>query len=536
MRWTAICLLEGDPQVRQAVATRPGGDLILAARDELDQHLQQERGVDLSLALAERRFARAQHIAARVVSSTGLDRRQIGERIDRIVTHRIFGPLVLLGVMWVVFRLVTDFARPFVDWIDATLSTTAGPWVASGLTAVELGGGWVERLAVDGILGGVGGMLVFVPVIVLLYLVLGVLEDTGYLARAAYVTDRALEPIGLPGKSVLPLVVGFGCNVPALVATRILDRPKDRLLTGLLVPFVSCSARLPVNVLLAAAMFPGREGIVVFALYLISVAAVFVIGLVLHYTLMRGAERAPFVLELPPYRRPSWRTVWSQTRQRSAAFIRKAGTVILGASIVVWFLLASPVCGDAGFGQVPQKDSVFGAVAGTASPAFNPAGFGAPELSGALAAGFVAKEIVVSTINQTVGGGSDGSSGQTVGPGAVGGLADTGWGLVRAAGDALRTIPGIVGINLDGSDDNNDRRVTAPLRQLFDRTSGGHPQLAAAAFLVFVLLYVPCLATVATFGREFGMRWAAFSVVLSLVIAWLAAVVVFQIGQLLEVL
>ena len=540
--------------MRSAVAARPGGATILAERDELERHLKNGKDLDLSLLLAERRFERAHDVAA-LVATAGSSRRPVGDRIDRIVTHRFLGLPVLFGVMWVMFRLVTDVAAPFVDWIDVTLTGTVGPWVASGLGAVGLGGGWLERLAVDGVLGGVGGVLVFVPVIVLLYVVLGVLEDSGYLARAAYITDRAMAPIGLPGNSVLPLVVGFGCNVPALLATRVMARPNDRLLTALLVPFVSCAARLPVYVLLAGAMFPGQEGAVVFALYLTSIAVVFLVGLVLRHTLMRGSERAPFVLELPPYRRPSARTVWSQTRQRSAAFVRKAGSVILLAAIVVWVLLAVPVRGDARFGEVAQQDSLFGAAAGITTPVFVPAGFGAPELSGALAAGFVAKEIVVSTMRQTIGGspaedtssdesgsdesgsdesGSDESGSDQTGPGFVRGLADVGGGLVRAAGDAVLAVPGIVGLQLGGAADedvNPSTDTDHALQRVFAASSGGHGQAAAAAFLVFVLLYVPCLATVATFGREFGRRWAALSVTLSLVVAWLAAVGVFQIGR-----
>jgi len=373
-----------------------------------------------------------------------------------------------------------------------------------------------------------------------------------------------MAPIGLPGNSVLPLVVGFGCNVPALLATRVMARPNDRLLTALLVPFVSCAARLPVYVLMAGAMFPGSEGAVVFALYLTSIAVVFLVGLVLRHTLMRGSERAPFVLELPPYRRPSARTVWTQTRQRSAAFVRKAGSVILLAAIVVWVLLAVPVRGSpdqgATFGEVAQQDSLFGAAAGITTVVFVPAGFGSPELSGALAAGFVAKEIVVSTMRQTIGGspaedtssdesgsdesrsdesgsdeaGSDESRSDQTGPGFVRGLADVGGGLVRAVGDAVLAVPGIVGLQLGGAADedvNPSTDTDHALQRVFAASSGGHGQAAAAAFLVFVLLYVPCLATVATFGREFGRRWAALSVTLSLVVAWLAAVGVFQIGR-----
>jgi ferrous iron transport protein B len=529
-RWTAVRFLDGDPQLREAVAGRPGGADVVAGRDALDDRLGREEGLDLSLALAEYRFARARELAARAAPATGAHR--LGERFDRIATHRVAGPLLLFTVMYLVFRLVTDVSAPYVDWIDAVLTGSVGPWAAAGLGAVGLGGTWVEHLAVDGIIGGVGGMLAFVPVIAVLYVVLGLLEDSGYLARAAYLTDRAMSPMGLPGKGVLPLVVGFGCNVPALLAARVMDRPRDRLLTALLVPFVSCTARLPVYVLLAAALFPGLEGVVVLALYATSVAAVFVVGVVLRHTLMRGTERAPFVLELPPYRRPSLRTVWTQTRQRSAAFVRKAGTVILGASIAVWFLLAIPVRGDAAFGEVGLDDSLFGASAETVGVVFTPAGFGAPELSGALAAGFVAKEIVVSTIAQTVGTAAQDEAAET--PGFVEGVTDAGTGLLVATRDAAAAIPAIVGIDLVAAEEEADDGATgAALRAVFDESSGGHPQAAAAAFLVFVLLYVPCVATVATFAHEFGRKWAGLSIALSMVVAWLAAVGVFQVGALI---
>ncbi|MBL8928300.1 MAG: ferrous iron transport protein B [Pseudonocardia sp.] len=551
-RWTAVRFLDGDPQLRKSVAERPGGATVLAARDALDERLGREEGLDLSMALAEHRFARAGELAARAIPSNGAHR--LGERVrghfnprfvpaapgeyrsalfDRIATHRVAGPLLLFTVMYLVFRVVTDVSAPFVDWIDAVLTGTVGPWVAGGLGAIGVGGGWLEHLAVDGIIGGVGGMLAFVPVIAVLYVVLGLLEDSGYLARAAYLTDRAMSPMGLPGKSVLPLVVGFGCNVPALLAARVMDRPRDRLLTALLVPFVSCTARLPVYVLLAAALFPGLEGVVVLALYVTSVAAVFAVGVVLWHTLMRGTERAPFVLELPPYRRPSLRTVWTQTRRRSAAFIRKAGTVILCASVAVWFLLAIPVRGDAAFGEVALDDSMFGAAAETVGVVFTPAGFGAPELSGALAAGFVAKEIVVSTLAQTVGTATEGQEAVEP-PGFVDGVTDAGTGLLTATLDAAAAIPAVVGIDLVGAEEQADDSSTgAALRSVFDESSGGHPQAAAAAFLVFVLLYVPCVATVATFAHEFGRRWAGFSVALSMVVAWLAAVGVFQVGALI---
>ncbi|MGD9527642.1 ferrous iron transport protein B [Pseudonocardia sp.] len=520
-------LVDYGPQIEAELAARDAAESRWTAIRRLEDGRATD--ADVALTMAERRFTRAHELAARAVAPSSTLHR-FGDRVDHIVTHRIAGPLVLFAVMWIVFRLVTDVAAPFVDWIDATLTGVVGPWLSAVLGAIGLGGTWVEALVVDGVLGGVGGMLAFVPVITILYIVLGMLEDTGYFARAAYLADKALAPVGLPGKSVLPLVVGFGCNVPALLATRVLERKRDRLLTALLVPFVSCTARLPVFVLLASVLFPGWEGSVVLGLYVLSVAAVFAVGLGLRHTLMRGTERAPFVLELPPYRRPSWRTVWMQTRQRTASFIRKAGTVILAASIVVWFFLAIPVRGDGTFGDVELDDSLFGATAESIGVVFTPAGFAAPELSGALAAGFVAKEIVVSTIYQTVGGEEEAAAEEAT-PGLVEGLAEIGIGFAEATRDAVLAIPGIVGIDLLGADDETATgTLAANLEQVFAEASWGHPQAAAMAFMVFVLLYVPCVATVATLGREFGKRWALFSVGLSMAVAWVAAVLTFWAG------
>lgn len=204
-------LVDYGPQIEAELATRGDGQSRWSAIRKLEDG--RESTADVALTMAERRFSRAHEIAARAVAPPSALHR-LGDRVDQIVTHRIAGPLVLFAVMWVVFRLVTDVAAPYVDWIDATLTGVVGPWLSAVLGAVGLGGTWVEALVVDGVLGGVGGMLAFVPVITVLYVVLGVLEDTGYFARAAYLADKALAPVGLPGKSVLPLVVGFGCNVP----------------------------------------------------------------------------------------------------------------------------------------------------------------------------------------------------------------------------------------------------------------------------------------------------------------------------------
>jgi ferrous iron transport protein B len=317
---------------------------------------------------------------------------------------------------------------------------------------------------------------------VIMFVLLALLEDSGYMARAAFVVDRFMRLIGLPGRAFLPLIVGFGCNVPAVSGVRILSHPRQRLLTGLLVPYASCTARLTVYLLLANVFFGSSAGTVVFGMYLLSIALIVLVGLALRRTLFTGHQREPLVLELPPYRRPTLRVVGTQTWQRLAGFLRTAAGIIVVTVTAVWLLASVPLTGGR-WGDVPIHDSLYGGVARAVAPAFAPAGFADWHASSALMTGFVAKEVVVANFGQTYG----------------------------AAGDQ--------------ADDLGDR-----LTATFTSVSHGHPHAAVLAFLVFLLAYTPCMATVAAQRQEIGTRWTMLGIGMQLAIAWLLAVAVFQIG------
>lgn len=528
-RWVALQLLSGDLEV----AARLGDADLVEEAGRAAARVEEATGLDVASLVADRRFDWVHDAVDGVVVREGAEHRTWTDRIDAVLTHRWFGVPIFFAVMWVVFKVVTDVTAPFVDWVDGVVAGPVSRWTSSLVGAAGLGGGWIEGLVVDGVVAGVGGVLVFVPILVCLYVILSVLEDSGYMARAAFVMDRAMHRLGLHGRSFLPLLVGFGCNVPAISATRVLEHRRDRILTGLMVPFVSCAARLPVFVLLAAAFFREQRGTVVFAMYAISVVFVLGVGWALGRTVFRGQERSPFVLELPPYRWPTPRSTAVVTWQRTAGFLRKAGTVILAASMVVWLLLAVPVRGDGGFDDTPIDDSAFAAVAGGISPAFAPAGFDSWELTGALISGLVAKEVVVSTLGQVYGlveeeeaDGPDPSLGDD--------LREITTGFVDASRDALAAVPRIVGVDFAETDPVDSSLVSA-VRQDFERTSGGHGALAAFAFMLFVLLYVPCTATIAAQRAELGGGWAWFSVALNTGVAWVVATVVFQVGRLLGI-
>jgi ferrous iron transport protein B len=316
-------------------------------------------------------------------------------------------------------------------------------------------------------------LLTFVPLMAIMFALLALLEDSGYMARAAVVTDRVMRAIGLPGKAFLPLVVGFGCNVPAISATRVLSDARHRVMTALLVPFTSCSARLTVYVLVA-----------------VSILFVVAVGLALRRTLWRAVGQEPLVLDLPAYQRPALRLTASVTWLRVRGFLRTAGGIIVVTVTLVWLLQAIPAHGGASFGAVPPEDSLFAAAARAVAPVFSPAGFGEWHTVGALVVGFVAKEAVL-----------------------------TSWAQTYAAADPTAGL----------APDQLQHHVA----QAFAASSGGAVAAAVFAFLVFLLAYTPCVATVAAQRREIGLRWTAFGIALQLSVAWTAAVVVFQVGRLL---
>lgn len=533
-RWLAIQLLEGDEQL-QAEAEALGGPAVTVALAESLARLQPHYGEDLDVALVDQRYQFVHTLAGKTLTRPATPPLTISDRIDQVVTHRWLGIPIFLALMWAVFKLTTDIAGPFVDWIDAVLSGPISRWAVALLSAAGLGGSWAESLLVDGVLAGVGGVLVFVPVLLSLYFALALLEDSGYMARAAFVMDRLMHALGLHGKSFLPMIVGFGCSVPAIYATRTLDSRRDRILTGLLVPFMSCSARLPVYVLIAAVFFPAQAGLVIFGLYVTGIVVAVGVGALLRRTLFRAQPPAPFVLELPPYRLPTARNTWRQMWERTSGFLRKAWTIILGASIVVWLLLAIPVDGDGRFADTSVEHSAFATVAGAAAPVFAPLGFGSWEASGALVTGLVAKEVVVGTLIQTYNV-DDGTTEEAAAATTFGeDLVEIAGGFVSATGDALRAVPSIVGIDLSAAEEEEPAApgsLAAALQRGFAESSGGRGALAALAFLVFVLLYTPCMVAQAAARHEFGNRWMWVSIVGQFVIAWLAALLVFQLGRL----
>ncbi len=530
-RWLAIKLLEEDSDIVAKLEGIEGVENVLNEADRSIAHLRQVYGDDVDTVIADRRYGWIHGLAKEIVQHTAAERKTLSDKIDKIMTNRVLGIPIFLAMMWIVFKVTTDVAGPFLDWVDGVIGGPITNWVVAILGAIGLGGTWVESLFVDGMIAGVGGVLVFVPVLMSLYLALAVLEDSGYMARAAFVMDRLMHALGLHGKSFLPMIVGFGCTVPALYATRTLENEKDRVLTGLLVPFMSCGARLPVYVLFASIFFPGRSGAVIFWLYITGIVTAIVVGVILKNTLFKGKEQSPFVMELPPYRVPTLKGIWFHMWERTSAFVRKAWTLILATSVIIWILSAVPVGGGA-FAEVDVGDSAFAAVSRVIAPVFKPLGFGTWEASGSLITGFVAKEVVVGTMAQIYEVEEvEEEAEPTTFFEDVGQIVAS---FIGATWDTIRSIPLIVGIDLfEGEEEGEPTELMAAVEAGFERSSGGHGALASVAFMVFVLLYTPCMVAVAAARQELGAKWMWVSVIGQLVLAWLVALVIFQGGLLL---
>ena len=529
-RWLAVALIDEDPGLAEQVEQLPGGDEILRLRDQLLADLRSKMGTSADTAIAGARFQMVNDIVQAATDVTGQRERTRTDRIDAVVTNRYLGIPIFLAAMWVVFKLTADVAGAFLDWIDGTVSGPVEHLVRSLVTTIGLGGTWVESLLANGVVAGVGAILVFIPVLFSLYLALSFLEDSGYMARAAFVMDRVMSGIGLKGKSFLPMLVGFGCSVPAVYATRTLENERDRILTTLLVPFMSCGARLPVYVIMASVFFPEYAGLAVFGMYLLGIVVAMVIGFLLKRSVLPVTDPMPAIMEMPPYRLPTFRSIWIHTWTRTRAFLHEAGSIIFIATIVVWFLMAIPVGGSGSFGDTDVDESAFSAVAGVVAPVLEPAGFGSWEATGSLMSGFVAKEVIVSTMTQVYGAESVEVAED---PAIIESVSEIFTGLGAAVVDAVRAIPGIVGIDLsDDQEPETSNGLSAAIHVGFEESSGGHGALAALAFMVFILIYTPCVATVGAIRHEIGTRWMWFSVIGQTMLAWVMAVGVFQIGRL----
>lgn len=507
-RWLLLKLMEGDSHVQNEA-----GIIDDALLNEALHHLKRAHGDDIEGFLADARYAQASGLCREALHKPKKRNTELTEKIDRVVLNRFLGIPIFAAAMWLLFKLTFNLSAPFGEWIK---NMTGGPFkrwaeaILGGIGAPD----WTVSLVNDGVIAGVGSVLVFVPVIFAMMFFITFLEGSGYMARAAFVMDRAMHAIGLHGKSFIPMLLGFGCNVPGIYATRTLENPRDKILTALLIPLMSCGARLPVYVLFVGIFFPNNSGTVIWILYITGMLLAVLMGFIFKKTLFRG-EAPMFIMELPPYRMPSFTSLCLHTWEKGKHFLIKAGTYIFAVSILVWFLLNLP------WGVEQKRDSYLGQAGAAIAPIFEPVGFGRWEAASSLITGVIAKEIVVGTMGEIYAPKKeDKKQTPTLGEDLKEIVVSFAGAGKKAASD-LFFLPG-------GEEAKEDQSgLNAAIK-------GQFTPLTSFAFMAFVLLYMPCVVVGAAMRQEFGTwKWVVVAFSYQTLLAWSVALIIYQGGRLL---
>ncbi|MCP3871471.1 MAG: Fe(2+) transporter permease subunit FeoB [Gammaproteobacteria bacterium] len=526
LRWLSLKLLEGDEH-----ALSIAGEAVVPLVKSWRQRIEQLAGEEADIHIADGRYGHAHTLSQRSLKHKGVAGRTLSDRIDRAILSQWGGIPIFLLVMYLMFMFTINIGGAFIDFFDLAVGAITVDGLGHWLTSAGAPA-WLRVILADGIGGGIQVVSTFIPIIACLYLFLSVLEDTGYMARAAFVMDRAMRAIGLPGKAFVPMIVGFGCNVPAVMATRTLENQRERKLTILMNPFMSCGARLPVYALFAAAFFPANGQNLVFLLYLIGIALAVFTGMIMRRTLLVG-ESAGFMMELPPYHLPTLKGIALRTWDRVKLFIRDAGKVIV--IMVLALNLLNSIGSDGSFGNQDSDKSVLSAIGQSLTPMFSPLGIEEnnwPATVG-IFTGVLAKEVVVGTL--------DSIYSQLAVQDAGGAADEAPFDFWKSITEAAATVPVnlravretlLDPLSLDVGDISS---VEAAARSqevhsgLFGAMASRFDGKAGAfAYLLFILLYFPCVATIGAIKRETGGGWAAFVATWTTGVAFATSTIFYQ--------
>ena len=467
--WTAVKLLEKDSIVIQKVQQSSISSEIMVEVDKVSKHLYDIYNEGSEEVIANARYAFIDGLIAEAVEKPEVEKPTISDKIDRILTNRILAIPIFLVVMWVMFQIVFTLGSPMQEFINAVFTQ----WGAMAAAAIP--NPYIASFVQKGLFCGVGGVLTFLPIIFLMFLCLSFLEDCGYLARAAFTLDLVMHKlVGLHGKAFIPMILGFGCGVPAVMATRTMEHESDRILAMMLIPFMSCTARLPIYAIFTAAFFPDNAGTMLLVMYLLGIIVALIIAALLKRTLFKGMS-APFVMELPTYKLPSVKGILIHTWEKVKGFIKKAATIILAAVVIIWVLSIFPL--GVAYGS---QQSILGMIGSAVAPIFAPLGFGTWQAAVAIIAGLLAKEAIVGTL------------------GTLGGL-----------------------------DEDDEEGITSLVHDTFT-------PLSAFSFMAFSLLYIPCIAVLGVIKQETGtFKWPVLMTAITLVTAYVVTFLIYNIGTLM---
>ena len=490
-RFLAIKYLENDKEVEAVVEKLPNRDEIIAARFQEQQRINEMLHSSAESALVDAKYAFVQGALAETYEpyKGKKSRRTITDKIDALVTHRWAAFPLFFLILYVVFDGTFVIGEYPMQWIESIVSHI-GAFVSS-----IMADGWLKDMIVDGVIGGVGSVLVFLPNILLLYFFISLLEDSGYMARAAFIMDRLMHKIGLHGKSFIPMIMGFGCNVPAIMATRTIESRKSRLITTLIIPFMSCAGRMPVYILIAGAFFPKHAGLVLLGMYALGILVAIVAAKIFSHFFKE--DDLPFVMELPPYRVPTAKSIFRHTWEKGKQYLQKMSGIILICSMVIWFLGYFPNHDKYDTAQQQQEHSFIGYVGKAMEPALKPLGFDW-KMGVGIVAGVGAKELVVSTL-----------------------------GVMYADDEPLQETAAVS--SESANEDNHHSEETRLQRALLKAVTPA----GALAYMVFILLYFPCIATFVAIRNEAGgWKWAILTAVYTIILAWIMAFATFQLASL----
>lgn len=485
LRYLAIKLLENDADAELTAKKLPNGADIIAMRDLQAKRIKENTLEDSESAIMNAKYGFINGALKEVFfEGNNPDAHQVTKILDDIVTHRLLGFPLFFLFLWFMFWVTFTLGQYPMDWIDAGVG-----WLKN-VVETNMPAGPLKAMIADGVIGGVGSVIVFLPQILILYFFISIMEDSGYMARAAFIMDKLMHGMGLHGKSFIPMIMGFGCNVPAIMATRTIESRNSRLITMLVLPFMSCSARLPIYIMIIGTFFATNQSLIMLSLYAIGIVVAILMSRVLKRFLIKNDD-TPFVMELPPYRFPTGKAIWRHTWSKGKQYLKKMGGIILVASIIVWFLGYYPNHDAYQSSQEQQEHSYLGMIGKTIEPVFKPNGFDW-KLDVGLLAGVGAKEIVASTL-----------------------------GVIYSNDESFADDEQV------SSDSEKYSNLNAKM------TADGITPLAAFSFLLFVLLYFPCIATIAAIKGETGSwRWALFAAFYTTAVAWIVSALVFQLGSL----
>lgn len=486
-RYLAIKTLEGDAEVKKILEGADSYPELMKLRDQEVKEIEATLNEDIESAIANEKYGFISGALAETYTPGDREEARSTRIIDSFVTNKLFGFPIFILIMWLMFEATFSLGAYPMGWIEDLVA-----WL-SGLVSTYMPAGPLKDLLIDGVLGGVGGVIVFLPNILILYLFISFMEDSGYMARAAFIMDKIMHKIGLHGKSFIPLVMGFGCNVPAIMATRTIESHSSRLITILIDPFISCSARIPIYILLVGTFFPRQASLVLVSLYLLGIVVAVITAKLLRRFLFK-VDETPFVMELPPYRMPTAKSTIRHMWSKAEQYLRKMGGVILVASVIIWALSYFPRPAESYERELTpheqmeqQSNSYLGKIGQALTPLVEPLGFNW-KVTTSLLSGTAAKELVVSTLGVLY---SESNSGEEI---------------------------------------SLSQRISQP------NPATGTPDftpLIALSFMVFVLLYFPCIASVTAIIKESGSwKWGLFAIVYNTCVAWIVAFIVYQVGSL----